>query len=114
MSRCAACPVPACLPCYGDERAAYCDRAARPGEDAYRAMLVRHAEARANGSAPTLLSPEQLVRQRAAENCPHRDCVGCGCNGCRCRPEGRRPGRVVTIRDCLECVDGASTSRPMP
>src|SRR4051812_24332762 len=27
--------------------------------------------------ATVLLSPEEYSRQRAAENCPHRDCTGC-------------------------------------
>lgn len=45
MSRCESCPVPGGLRCYEDE--AYCRRAARPGEGGFRAILVRHAEARA-------------------------------------------------------------------
>lgn len=53
---------------------------------------------------PAPLDPEEYARLRAAETCPHRDCTGCGCKGCRCGPEGRRPGQVVTILDCLACV----------
>jgi hypothetical protein len=47
--RCAACPVPVGLDCYED--AAMCRRAARPGEEAFRTTLARHARIRAQRRA---------------------------------------------------------------
>ena len=82
------------------------ERAAKPGEDLFRSILVQHARALAAQPAvpATLLTPEEQERLRAAETCPHRDCVGCGCSGCRCLPGGHRAGELVNIRDCLACV----------
>jgi hypothetical protein len=43
-AHCDHCQVPEGLPCYNEP--GMCRRAAQPGEDAFRAMLVRHARAK--------------------------------------------------------------------
>lgn len=104
--RCATCPVEPGLPCRGLETPSYCRHAQH--NPAMRAILIKHARqlaGRQDEAPPVLLDPAEAERLRAAEGCPHRDCVGCGCKGCRCLEGGRRPGQVVTIRECLECVE---------
>jgi hypothetical protein len=107
-AKCPACPVSEGLECYPDPLGR-CRRVAEPGQDDFRALVVRQARSRATqAGTATLLSPEDAARLRAAETCPHRDCVDCGCNGCRCKEGGRRAGEKVTIADCLECIAAMS------
>jgi hypothetical protein len=47
--RCDACPVPEGLRCYEDP--GMCRRAAGPGEDLFRSILVKHARVRAERRA---------------------------------------------------------------
>lgn len=107
---CEACPAPDGLPCHAT--AGECRRAARPGEDAFRAILARHATVRAEqAEAPGLAaralgyigalarhaalgSPEVDAETAAArlatcQTCPYftPDGAICRAPGCGCRME---------------------------
>lgn len=68
--RCGHCPVPADLPC--DESGIRCRRAGEPGNDAFRAMLVRHARIHAQtpGMVQKAVNFVGAVLQHAAAGMP--------------------------------------------
>ena len=110
---CEACPVDAGLPCYRDP--GMCARAAKPGQEAFREMLCRHARMRAAGTtqatAPTSAESLALIDQMKA--CPswvaRSDC-GCGVNQCLA---GKGKGGLVGRPDCFVCLrETIATSPP--
>jgi hypothetical protein len=102
--RCERCPVPAGLSCYESDR--YCRRAGEPGNDAFRAMLVRHARIRAGQAEPRPVSKTValLDRMRACPNFVRRSDCGCGVNECRA---GKGCTGLVSHADCFACLEDA-------
>lgn len=51
---------------------------------------------------------ERSKLAHAARTCPHRECNQ-GCAKARCKPSGRRPGEVLYLSDCIECIQNEGT-----
>lgn len=102
---CSTCPVDPGLNCYRDS--GMCARAARPGEDGFRAMLIRHSLIRAKKAFSTERPSckESLAMISQVKACPswvsRSDC-GCGINQCLA---GKGDGGYVNHQDCFECLE---------
>jgi hypothetical protein len=67
----------------------------RDGPAPSRAELVAHVDRELRGEV---------------EACPHRIRKPCGGCASVCGPAGRRAGQVVTLQQCLECIQDAPRS----
>lgn len=109
-NRCKHCPVAKGLQCY--ENPDMCRRAAKPGQAAFRATLVRHAEIRATQATQPKTSPcsDTLALVARMKECPswvaRSDC-GCGVNECR---SGKGKDGLVTRPDCFRCLNERDSS----
>lgn len=117
-ANCETCPVPAGLEC--DREPVRCRRASRPGEELFRATLVKRAKIRASGvretieaetSDPPPTVAESLVLLRLMKTCPHRSpCPGCSHKGICALGKGN--AGTVRDADCFACIRESGMEHP--